>query len=119
MAGKFAPVRKRDLGRAERLWADLQRDELGGYSGINRPFWIAEQFRQVRAEAEGPPSELREAFVRYCRYSQPVIGSPKQLKQHDAMQRQAAADIVRHVVLWLGPPTDEEMGHAPVRDGDG
>lgn len=43
------------LKRAEQLWADLQRNELGGYSGINRPFWIAEQFRQVREDAIATP----------------------------------------------------------------
>ena len=35
------------LGRAEDLWADLQANNLGGFSGINRPFWIAYKFKSV------------------------------------------------------------------------
>ena len=32
---------------AEDVWADLQTIELGGYSGINRPFWLAWKFTEV------------------------------------------------------------------------
>ena len=32
---------------AERLWRDLQSNDLGGYSGINRPFYILWQFKRV------------------------------------------------------------------------
>jgi hypothetical protein len=28
------------LVRAERLWSELAANNLGGFSGINRPFWI-------------------------------------------------------------------------------
>lgn len=35
------------LGLAEELWSDLQRNNLGGYSGINRPFYILNEFRRV------------------------------------------------------------------------
>lgn len=42
-----APFRKHLLLEAERLWQDLQRDELGGYSGINRPFHIRNVFEQI------------------------------------------------------------------------
>jgi len=31
---------KPTLEQAEILWHELQDNELGGYSGINRPFWI-------------------------------------------------------------------------------
>jgi hypothetical protein len=32
---------------AEQLWADLQSNNLGGYSGINRPFYIANELRRA------------------------------------------------------------------------
>jgi hypothetical protein len=35
------------LTEAEELWRDLQQDQLGGFSGINRPFYILHQFRRV------------------------------------------------------------------------
>lgn len=35
------------LKRAENLWSDLQRNDLGGFSGINRPFWILHQFQDI------------------------------------------------------------------------
>lgn len=35
------------LKLAEDLWADLQTNNLGGFSGINRPFWILAHFKQV------------------------------------------------------------------------
>lgn len=38
------------LTEAETLWADLQADNLGGYSGINRPFWILTRFKAVIEE---------------------------------------------------------------------
>jgi hypothetical protein len=34
---------------AERLWKELQENNLGAYSGINRPFWILHYFKIVRA----------------------------------------------------------------------
>lgn len=39
-----------DLQRAKLLWHELEKNALGGYSGINRSLWIAEQFRQVRED---------------------------------------------------------------------
>ncbi len=41
------------LSRAEDLWRDLQTNNLGGFSGINRPFWILFQFKQVIEEFGG------------------------------------------------------------------
>ena len=38
------------LARAEQLWRELQADNLGGFSGINRPFWIAAEFKSVIEE---------------------------------------------------------------------
>lgn len=38
------------LTRAEHLWEDLQANNLGGYSGINRPFYILNEFRRVIEE---------------------------------------------------------------------
>ena len=35
------------LADAEQLWADLQSNNLGGYSGINRPFYILYEFKRV------------------------------------------------------------------------
>lgn len=35
------------LTEAEELWSDLQADRLGGYSGINRQFWIVTRFKHV------------------------------------------------------------------------
>lgn len=35
------------LRKAEELWADLQANNLGGYSGINRPFYILHAFKEV------------------------------------------------------------------------
>jgi hypothetical protein len=31
--------------KAEWLWSALQRNELGGYSGVNRPFYILHEFK--------------------------------------------------------------------------
>lgn len=39
--------RKAILADAERLWSDLQRNDLGGFSGGNRPFWILHAFKEV------------------------------------------------------------------------
>jgi hypothetical protein len=36
--------------RAERVWAELQKNQLGGYSGGNRPFWIHAEFKAVIEE---------------------------------------------------------------------
>jgi len=38
------------LQKAEYLWQDLQDNQLGGFSGINRPFWILSKFREVIEE---------------------------------------------------------------------
>ena len=38
------------LKRAENLWGSLQNNDLGGYSGINRPFWIVSVFREIIEE---------------------------------------------------------------------
>jgi hypothetical protein len=35
------------LTDAETLWRDLQQNNLGGFSGANRPFYILWQFRRV------------------------------------------------------------------------
>lgn len=35
------------LTRAEQVWAALQENQLGGFSGGNRPFWILAQFKAV------------------------------------------------------------------------
>lgn len=42
--------RARLLKKAEYLWEDLQKNNLGGYSGINRPFHILNQFKEVIEE---------------------------------------------------------------------
>lgn len=41
------------LKRAEQLWSDLQANNLGGYSGINRPFYILNEFKRVIEEFGG------------------------------------------------------------------
>lgn len=38
------------LTRAEEMWRDLQANNLGGFSGRNRPFWIMHEFRRVIEE---------------------------------------------------------------------
>lgn len=38
------------LARAEQLWSALQANNLGGFSGINRPFYILHEFRRVIEE---------------------------------------------------------------------
>ena len=35
------------LTRAEQAWQALQENDLGGFSGINRPFWILAEFKAV------------------------------------------------------------------------
>ena len=32
---------------AEMLWEDLQQNNLGGYSGVNRPFYILAEFKRI------------------------------------------------------------------------
>lgn len=41
---------KQLLSMAEMLWDDLQSNNLGGFSGINRPFWILAEFKRVIEE---------------------------------------------------------------------
>ena len=38
---------KEILREAENLWRDLQQNNLGGYSGVNRPFYIVLAFKAV------------------------------------------------------------------------
>ena len=38
------------LSRAEELWRDLQANNLGGFSGINRPFYIVFEFKRIIEE---------------------------------------------------------------------
>lgn len=38
------------LSRAEELWKDLQKNNLGGFSGINRPFWVLHEFKSIIEE---------------------------------------------------------------------
>lgn len=35
------------LKDAENLWQDLQQNNLGGYSGGNRPFYILGEFKRI------------------------------------------------------------------------
>lgn len=35
------------LTDAEQLWRDLEGNQLGGFSNINRPFWVLFAFKQV------------------------------------------------------------------------
>ena len=35
------------LSEAEELWRDLEKNNLGGYSGVNRPFYILHEFKRV------------------------------------------------------------------------
>lgn len=39
--------RKALLGDAEWLWKRLEANDIGGYSGINRPFYILHAFKEV------------------------------------------------------------------------
>jgi hypothetical protein len=39
--------RSQILRDAENLWQDLQRNDLGGYSDGNRPFYILEEFKRI------------------------------------------------------------------------
>lgn len=44
----LTPAETRSLqSLAERLWRDLQANQLGGYSDGNRPFFIRDAFREV------------------------------------------------------------------------
>lgn len=48
MTQLLTPDEKKGLLReAEMLWKDLQENNLGGYSGINRPYWIYFQFERM------------------------------------------------------------------------
>lgn len=42
-----ATERKEILSAAEFLWRDLQENNLGGFSGGNRPFYILHEFKRV------------------------------------------------------------------------
>ena len=39
--------RKQLLADAERLWARLEANDIGGFSGVNRPFYILHAFKEV------------------------------------------------------------------------
>ena len=41
---------KKLLSRSEDLWNRLEQNDIGGYSGINRPFYILHEFRVVIEE---------------------------------------------------------------------
>lgn len=44
----LSPEEAKDLQtRAERLWSALQANDLGGFSGVNRPFYILAEFKSV------------------------------------------------------------------------
>lgn len=60
--------RKALLNTAEELWRDLQENQLGGYSGINRPFWILNYFKQM--------------IEKYGRRDTGYRWTPNQLKAH-------------------------------------
>jgi hypothetical protein len=45
--------KQRLLKKAEELWGDLERNKLGGFSGINRPFLILGVFKEVIEEYGG------------------------------------------------------------------
>jgi hypothetical protein len=47
------------LAQAEALWADLQANNLGGFSGINRPFYILHEFKRVIEKFGGRDVGLR------------------------------------------------------------
>lgn len=42
--------RKRLLAKAEYLWERLETNDIGGFSGINRPFYILAAFKEVIEE---------------------------------------------------------------------
>jgi hypothetical protein len=42
-----ADEKREILSEAENLWRDLQRNDLGGFSGGNRPFYILHAFKVV------------------------------------------------------------------------
>lgn len=44
----LTPEEEKEILRdAEALWSDLQENNLGGYSGVNRPFYILSEFKRV------------------------------------------------------------------------
>lgn len=45
-----ADEQKAILADAEQLWSDLQANNLGGFSGINRPFYIVTEFKRAIEE---------------------------------------------------------------------
>lgn len=42
-----AEERAQILRDAENLWKDLQQNDLGGFSGVNRPFYILHEFKRI------------------------------------------------------------------------
>lgn len=42
-----ADEQKALLARAEQLWTDLQANNIGGFAGPNRPFYIMHEFKRV------------------------------------------------------------------------
>lgn len=54
------------LSLAERLWRDLENNNLGGYSGINRPFYILSALKDVDAAGHlrGEHAGLKQALAR-------------------------------------------------------
>lgn len=52
-------VNKRLMRKAELLWDDLEKNKLGGLSGINRPFWIIEILKEVWLEGAAYNQENR------------------------------------------------------------
>lgn len=90
------------LQRAEWLWEDLQKNELGGFSGINRPFWIVQAFKEVdsAARAEGA-RQMRE------RAAQMVELEAKHWPPSDDVQHAFVTAARRVRSLPLATPTGQ------------
>lgn len=44
----LTPEEEKEILRdAEALWSDLQENNLGGFSGHNRPFYIIAEFKRI------------------------------------------------------------------------
>lgn len=50
------------LQKAENLWEALQQNNLGGFSGINRPFFILNEFKDIIEEYGGRDIGLQWSY---------------------------------------------------------
>lgn len=81
------------LEKAECLWKDLQANNLGGFSGPNRPFYILHEFRRVIEEYGG-----RDVGLKWSKNQLDALATPARTDETAPLQKRIAeleAEVAR------------------------